>query len=213
MKAVTLAAATLAVLSTPALAGGPTIVEPDPMPAAMAAPAEVTDWSGAYAGLAIGRTSGDFDDVTNGGTFDYDNGRAVGAFAGYNIQRGSLVYGGELSFGKVSDMALLGPTLGGDDTVDSLLDLRGRVGFSLGRALIYGSIGYARANTTVNATDSVDLSGTSYGVGVDYRLGNSVFLGLDYVSRNVDGTDTNPSNTFDIDSKIDTLSLRFGVKF
>lgn len=46
MKALTLAAA-LAALTTPALAGGPTVVAEDPMPEAMAAPVAAHDWSGA----------------------------------------------------------------------------------------------------------------------------------------------------------------------
>ncbi len=213
MKTLTLAAATVAAMSTPLLAGGPTVIANDPMPAAAAAPADATNWSGAYAGLSFGRSSGDLEDLTNGGAFEYDDGRVLGAFVGYNLQRGSLVYGGELGFGRVSDMTLVGAILGGDDTLDSLLDLRGRVGFAFGNALVFGSVGYAKANTTINGTDSASLSGTSYGLGLDYKLGSRAFVGVDYVRRNVDGTNTNPGNTFDIESDIDTVNLRVGLSF
>ena len=117
MKAVTLAAATLAVLSTPALAGGPTIVEPDPMPAAMAAPVEVHDWSGAYVGLSYGRTNNDL--TLDSMPFDANDGTTTGFFAGYLMQRGNFVYGGELSVGNINDAGLTAaPTIEFTKSID-----------------------------------------------------------------------------------------------
>lgn len=195
-------------------AGGPIVVPADPVPAAATAPAAALDWSGAYGGLTYGRTSGDFFSIVpTPFTYDYDNGRALGGFLGYNFQRGNLVYGAELAYASVSDMVLGAPGLGGDDTVDNLLDLRARLGVAAGRALIYGAVGYSRAGTTVNGVDSVDLSGPSLGLGVDYMVSQRMFVGLDYTRRDLSGTDDNPLNTFDIDSKISTVTLRLGLTF
>lgn len=210
MKAVTLAAATLAALSTPVLAGGPTIVEPDPMPA-VAAPASSTDWSGPYAGLSYGRFSGDFTSSVGVMSFptDYESSNGPGAFLGYNFQRGQMVYGGELSYSKTSMMIIAD----GDDFLDSLIDLRGRVGYSVGRALVYGSVGYSRGDLTINGTDNPTVSGASFGVGVDVKVTQQVFVGIDYTSRNLSGTNENPANTFDMDTTVKSVGLRVGISF
>jgi outer membrane immunogenic protein len=211
MKALPLAAAALAALATPTLAGGPTVIADDPMPAAMAAPAPVTDWSGPYAGLSYGRFSGDFSTTVGLATtpFDYDSDTGAGAFVGYNVQRGQLVYGGELSYSRTSMLIIAD----GDDFLDSLIDLRGRLGFSLGKALIYGSVGYSRGDLTINGVDNPTVSGSSYGVGIDVKMTQKLFVGVDYTSRNLSGTNDNPANTFDIDTKVNSVGLRVGFSF
>lgn len=198
--------------ASPSHAGGPTVVAADPVPEPLPAPAVGADWSGPYAGLSFGRSSGDMD-MAPFGLFDYEDGRATGAFLGYNLQRGNLVYGGELSYASVTGMVFSDATLGDDDTVDSLLELRGRVGYSLGNALLYGAAGLARGTYTLNTIDSPTASGTSLGLGLDYRMTDQVFLGLDYTRRTMSGTNENPGNTFDFDSAINSLSLRVGMSF
>lgn len=208
----TLTAVALLALASPIHAGGPTLVGTDPVPEAMPAPAAGVDWSGPYAGLSYGRTSGEMD-MEGFGLFDYTDGRATGAFLGYNLQRGKLVYGGELSYAKVSGMAFSDTSLGGDDTVDSLLELRGRVGYSLGNALIYGAFGLAKGNYTLNGTDKPTATGTSLGLGMDYKVTDQVFVGLDYTRRTMDGTNPNPGLPFNFDAPVNSLSLRLGLSF
>ncbi len=101
----------------------------------------------------------------------------------------------------------------GDDTLDSLLDLRARVGFSAGNALIYGAVGYSRGELIVDGGDSTTLSGMSFGVGVDYLVTSAVFVGLDYTSRKLDGTVDAGIGSFDTDGKVNTVGLRLGIKF
>lgn len=196
----------------PLLAGGPTVVGTDPVPEAMPAPVSSVDWSGPYAGLSYGRTSGNMDMVPFG-LFDYTDGHATGGFLGYNLQRGKLVYGGELSYASVSGMVFADTSLGGNDTVDSLLELRGRVGYSLGNALIYGSFGLTKGNYTLNTIDKPTASGTSLGLGLDYKMTEQIFVGLDYTRRKMDGTNENPGNTFDFESPINSVTLRVGLSF
>ena len=116
MKSLVLAAAAVAAISSSAFAGGPTVVADDPMPDAMAAPAAAHDWSGPYVGLSYGRTSADIDFSTTG-AFDFNDGKAAGLYAGYLFQRGQLVYGGELAFGRINDAFVPGG-FGDDDDND-----------------------------------------------------------------------------------------------
>lgn len=205
-------AAVLAVLAAPSFAGGPVAVAQEPVVVAPVAPAvEAVDWTGGYVGLSFGAASGDAE--ADGLSFDYDNGTAASILAGYNIQNGSFVYGAELGYTSVSDMVLSGEENGGDDTFDSLVDLRGRLGYSTGNALFYGALGYAWADTTINGTDSASADGLSLGLGVDYLVTETVFVGLDYTSRNLEGSNDNPDNAFDFDTSMDTVSFRVGLTF
>lgn len=210
MKKLMLASAALTALASPTFAGGPLVVSEDPVAAYDPEPVNsAVDWSGAYAGLSYGRTSGDITDTSS--EYDFDRGTAVGAFVGYNLQRGNLVYGGELAYSKVSDMTILDGT--GDDTIDSLLDLRARLGFAAGKALLYGAVGYSRGELTFNGGDSFTLSGTSLGLGVDYLVTNSLFVGLDYTSRKLEGTVGTGLGSFESDGRVNTLGLRVGFNF
>ncbi len=212
MKTTMFAAAALAVLAAPTFAGGPIAVAEEPAPVAPVAPvAQLADWTGPYIGVAFGGTSGDAE--TGGLSFDYDNGTAASILAGYNFQNGNFVYGGELAYSSVSDMVLAPVVNGGDDTLDSMVDLRGRLGYATGNALFYGALGYAWADTTINGTDSASADGMSLGVGVDYLVNDQFFLGLDYTSRDLSGTNENPANTFDFDTTVNTVSLRLGLSF
>jgi outer membrane immunogenic protein len=196
----------------PLLAGGPTIIGTDPVPAATPAPASGVDWSGPYAGLSYGRATSTLD-LPAFGEFDFDDGRVTGAFLGYNLQRGKLVYGGELSYGSVAGMVLNDPDLGGDDTIDSLMGLRGRVGYTLGNALIYGAVGLSKGSMTFNGIDKPTVSGTSFALGMDYQFTDQIFVGLDYSRLKLDGTNDNPSNAFEIIAPVSVVSLRVGLSF
>ena len=210
MNKLMLATAALTAFAVPGFAGGPMVVPEDPVTAYDTVPVSpAVDWSGPYAGLSYGRGSGDANDGL--ATYDFDRGTAAGVFLGYNVQRGHLVFGGELAYSSISDMTLAGA--GGDDSLDSMLDLRGRLGFSAGRALVYGAVGYSRGEMTVNSTDRATISGTSLGVGIDYLVTNSVFLGVDYTSRKLDGTAEGGLAGFDIDATVNTVGLRLGLKF
>jgi outer membrane immunogenic protein len=196
----------------PLLAGGPTIIDTDPVPEVIPAPASGVDWSGPYAGLNYGRASSTLD-LPAFGEFDYDDGRVTGAFLGYNLQRGNLVYGGELSYGTVAGMVLNDPDLGGDDTVDSLVGLRGRVGYTLGNALIYGAVGLSKSSITFNRVFKPTVSGTSFALGMDYQFTDQIFVGLDYSRLKLDGTNVDPNNAFEIIAPMSVVSLRVGLSF
>ncbi|KAF0114746.1 MAG: hypothetical protein FD150_1385 [Rhodobacteraceae bacterium] len=127
MKVLKLAAA-IAALATPTFAGGPTLVEADPMPEAMAAPVAAYDWSGFYAGLSYGRTTNsEIVDTTIGPVYQLSKGSVSGLHLGYLAQRSRFVFGGELSYMKYDDVIMAG--LAGYH-MDRTLDLKGRLGFA-----------------------------------------------------------------------------------
>ena len=115
------ALAITAASSTMALAGGLGASPSDPALAVAATPTAVpADWTGFYAGLGYGRSSGDIDFIPSPAQ-ELDSGTATSAFVGYLWQRNSFVYGGELAYTKLSDAFVTGFT----SEVDRSIDLKG----------------------------------------------------------------------------------------
>ena len=175
--------------------------------------AQSADWTGFYVGGSYSDTS-DEDDLSNGGAFayslDYD-GSGLGLFAGYNMQRGNLVYGAELAATPYTT----GNPADHTGTRNHYFDFKGRLGYSAGSALIYGVLGYSTA-TTVESPGNVDIdtNGINYGVGVDYMVSDRFFMGVELLQRNLDGDYTTsgfPGWTFD--GRSQSVSLRGGFKF
>lgn len=182
---------------------GPVDVPP-PLP-----PVVIADepFEGFYVGLEYGFAQGDItrEDLLTAPvplTFEPD-GSVWGGFAGYNVQNGSLIYGGEvrlLHFDGVSE---------GVFEFEDVLDIRARVGFAASDALmIYGALGYSTASAVAGGVD-VDLDGFNYGAGVEYNLTESWFVGADVTGRQVDGE----TPFFSYDGTLNTATLRVGFRF
>jgi len=150
-----------AVLATPALAGGPIEVAPEPMVTAAPAPvyAPSADWGGFYAGVQLGYADID----SNGADLD-GNGLLGGIHAGYRWDFGQFVAGAELDYDKAS-----GIDLGTDGTLDDVARLKLIGGADLGNSLVYATAGAARASATV-AGDSLSDNGWFIGAGVDVAV-------------------------------------------
>jgi outer membrane immunogenic protein len=161
-------------------------------------------WGGAYGGLTFSKTSGDmiYDD---GGVYDLD-GQSTGALLGYNYSSGTWVFGAELAYSK-GRIEEVGNTNFG---FESALDLKARAGYEIGSALVYATVG-----RTVTQWDegglSFDGNGLLYGVGIDYLVSPSFFIGAEYVARDVT-SDWNAIGST-LDANMNTLSLRAGIKF
>jgi opacity protein-like surface antigen len=158
-----------------------------------------------YIGLEIGHGMGTgTEQVSPTASFplDYD-GTAYGVFAGYNVQNGSLVYGGELRFLHLD----FEDTVSGFE-VDSVIDLRARVGFAASDALlVYGAVGYSSAEAA--AAGSFTMTGFNYGAGAEYNVSESFFVGVDLTGRDLEGSD----GGFDYDGTVNTATLRVGFRF
>ncbi|MEQ8365810.1 MAG: outer membrane beta-barrel protein [Roseicyclus sp.] len=196
--------ATLVFATGAALAEGGNAAPPPP-PVIVAQ----TGFEGLYAGLEFGLGLGGSINNTASpdGIPDFEDGSAFGVFVGYNWQRDSLVFGGDLRY-----LAFDGMTTdaggGAIIEVDNVIDLRGRLGFDAGDTLFYGAVGYSLANAT-DAGGSFDMDGFNYGLGVEYNLNEDLFVGLDYTGREMDGT----SGAANYESSLDTLTLRLGLRF
>ena len=169
------------------------------------------DWSGFYGGLSVGGNLDGTIDVYDAGGLDeratLDGGSVTGLFGGYLVQRGAGVYGGEVSYST----AEIGTEEFADNRVGDFIDVKARAGYATGRALIYGTVGYAQGTFSQLSTE-VDLDGFIYGVGVDYQFNNRFFAGAEYLKRDIEGPIImSPGSTLKADPA--TLSLRVGMRF
>lgn len=205
MKRISITIVAILTASNTAFADGLSAPLPESEPVVVENAASGADWSGIYGGVSFSRFSGG---ASDGFPHDYEPETVPGAFFGYNFQRGRIVFGGELGYSNNSMMIIAD----GDDFLNPVFDLRGRVGYSVGRTLVYGFAGYSRAAMTVNGVvDDAIVTGPNYGVGVDLTVGKKLFVGLDYSIRNMTGTAT--SGNFDIDTDVKNLGIRVGMAF
>jgi outer membrane immunogenic protein len=200
MKAFALAATIAGLGAGSALAGG--IGEPatEPMVAApvAAAPAhQGRDWTGFYAGAQLGYADLD----SNGAGLDGD-GPVVGVHGGYRYDFGQAVIGAELDY-DFADIDL-GADLG---TLDEVGRVKLMAGADLGRALVYGTAGYAQAKATVGGAD-LSGDGAFGGFGVDYAINDSFTVGSEVLFHSFDDFD---DTGVDLDAT--TVTARVGFRF
>ncbi len=213
LSALTAAVALFALPTSVSAEGGQ--AHPAPAPVVIAEPAPVTDWSGAYAGLSYGRVEAvTINPAIANSETEFTDGNVMGLFAGYNLQNGRVVYGGEIAYHQIDgvESVISGPAT----NFDTLLDVRARAGMTYGTALFYGAVGYSHAhyNTLVLAVPpeaEADFTGFSLGLGAELQLTERVVLGVDYTMRELSGT-IEPGN-FDREAELDTLTLRASFRF
>ena len=159
--------------------------------------APVEPWTGPYVGINGGYAWGGNSNATGyspvigsysivgGGAVDAafgSNGWFGGAQAGYNWQRGNLVLGieADIQGGDIKGSA----TTAGPTTAENSLDwfgtVRGRVGYAVGSALLYGTGGFAAGGvqdklTAGGTTVKHDATATGYaaGGGLEYAFSPS----------------------------------------
>lgn len=183
--------------ATATAASAGTIVVPVADPVIAPAPA-LPSWQGFYAGATLGWATGEATFPTSPplaiDSFTY------GGFAGYNhILDSGFVIGGEIAATVLS----LNDRFGG--AVNTVFDAKLRAGVEAGRALIYASGGYSRSWDNAGNVGS----GWNVGAGVDYLVTDSLFVGAEYVYRDITDTAT-PSNWRD---RFHTVQMRAGIKF
>ena len=203
--------ATIAILSgTASLAGGMDGPETPLAPTPPASAPAVTDFSGAYGGLGFGTVQGEFGSGGRDDDFDFNDGTSVSVFGGYNLQNGNIVYGGEIAYHNNSDFFVV-PGFGNDDVIDSMIDLRGRIGYVVGDAMVYGAVGYSFGDYEEPYGFLAEMSGPSVGIGADYKVTENLFVGGDYTMRMLEGE----GGEFDLDTaaNVSTFTLRVGYSF
>ncbi len=146
------------------------------------------NWGGLYAGLNGGYGwSGNTDYLDPTGGFG-------GGQVGYNFQRGNIVFGVEADFqgAGISDSNSYAKS-----EMDYFGTVRGRVGYAFGRALVYGTGGFAFGDVQNSNGGSHPWSasetqtGWVAGGGVEYKLAPNWSGKVEYQYLNLDATDPN----------------------
>lgn len=139
-------------------------------------------WAGFYLGGHIGST---FEDelVVDGLAGDVDEALAGGIHAGYNWQRGTLVYGLETDFGVIDD------EFQGDAVTSYLATVRARLGYAFGNTLAYGTGGLALLSfdEEIDDGDFDDPSvGFVVGGGLEHKFSPNWSLGVEGLYYEID---------------------------
>ena len=209
----TICAALITVMASTATALAADAIEVAPGPPVTQettyAPAAI--WSGFYAGAFAGYAWGTFDSTA--GDIDGD-GWLGGAFGGYQLQDGALVYGAESDLGFSGASGSVG-TVDVDQGVFG--SVRARLGYAFDPVLAYGTAGLAATRaelTDPTGSDSNTHLGWTVGAGADALLTESVFGRLEnsyteYESKNFNTPATAVSSGFSDHS----VRAGIGVKF
>ncbi|MCT8990840.1 porin family protein [Chelativorans sp. SCAU2101] len=212
------AAAALASVAIPAYAADVVYEQPPAPPAAPMEVAPVATWAGPYAGVALGYGFNGSTEATNaaGVTNDIDTDGFVGnAFAGWNWQSGSFVYGveGDIGYnGMDGDNAGLSTEGGVDGTI------RARLGFAAtDNVLVYGTAGGAGGRhelSDATSSDDQTLWGWTAGAGVDVKVTDQSFARLEYRYTDL-GSETFSlaSGDYDVDVTSHKVLVGFGMSF
>lgn len=176
---------------------------------------DASAWSGFYAGVQAGAGQGDME-YEPGNIYDLD-GHAAGVFVGYMVANGAFAYGGELAYSPTT-FHQVNQTSGveyPDQTLDNMLDIKGRVGYAAGNALIYGVLGLEFAEHQEGVPNWVERAhGPIFGLGVDLKLSERLFFGLEVLRRNADNSTIDNSGPIDgFTTDMTTVSLRVGMTF
>ena len=156
-------------------------------PIAVAAP--YMSWNGFYIGIQGGYAWGDTDmalafvePATQFGNHKTDGG-LFGGTAGINWQSGAWVFGLEGDYGWAGirgSTSCVGDTLTCSSRINSFGTGRGRIGYSFGNAMIYGTGGAAFGNLRVRVSDGVNSAsaeefrvGWTAGGGVEWMFGGN----------------------------------------
>jgi outer membrane immunogenic protein len=241
----------VALLSGPSAAYAADIYHAPPPPASYPAPVYVppNTWAGFYVGLNGGYgwgSGGDSILYNDGGAGSFAGGdqssraQPQGAFGGgqigYNLQSGSLVYGVEADFqgaglsDRFSGATGLGNSFTSRESTDWFGTVRGRLGYSFGRTLLYATGGLAygdvrqRAMVSDAGGDSLTLgnsstqTGYAVGGGLEYKIAPAWSLKAEYQyidlgTEKLNGIDSNavPVSTNGLDTAFHTA--RIGLNY
>ncbi len=201
-------------LASTALAGSPDTLVYQAPPQVVAPAAAAADWSGFYAGGMVSFDSAglvqlfDTNNGSPGASSPMNDNTSFGGFAGYNFQRGAFVFGGEFAVSSGGLTATVNPLI----RYEEVFDLKARAGYSFGSAMVYGVVGGSYSNLQWSQVFNVPSTGLTYGAGVEYMIGQQIFIGAEYLVRDLTGE---RDDGFPEEARITTQSaqLRVGWHF
>lgn len=168
-------------------------------------------WDGFHAGVhgGFGWADGRFSAGGTSQTFDFDGAR-FGGFAGYNWTLSpSIVAGIEADLNYDGNEE----TYGGDTASTAIAGgVRGRVGYSLDRTLIYAAGGWTATRFEINGGSDAEktLHGWTIGAGVDHAFTDRVFGRLEYRYNDYGKADV---AGVDVDFDQHVINAGIGVRF
>lgn len=183
-------------LAVPALAGGYSApVTEAPVAAPVVAAPVGADWTGGYVGAQIGYGDASAGAVDGGGA-------TYGLRGGYDWDLGNWVVGAGVDWDKTEiDLGT------GTDNIDNIARLKLRAGYDLGRTLVYGTGGLARAKADLGGVSRSD-NGWFAGIGAEYALNGRWTLGGEVLHNQFDDFDNTGT---DLDAT--TASVNVGFRF
>lgn len=184
--------------------------------------AGLADFTGAYVGGAVSNTSSQFEaDAEDifGSDLDLalEDSVAISALAGYQVQSGNLVYGGEIAISSTSDVSggsFFDFEFGDDVTFDAVAtDIKGRLGYVVADGfMVYGTAGLTTMTIESDGGEE-DAEGFVIGAGVDYLVTENIILGAEFANRQVEGSADIFGDEVDIDLNVNAVALRASFKF
>ncbi|APX25651.1 MAG: hypothetical protein CML50_10025 [Rhodobacteraceae bacterium] len=188
-------------LATPVFAGSMTAPSPEPAPTVPVTPAPAQlggDWTGASTGLQLGYGYADPD----GAEDEPSDGAVYGLRAFYDHDFGNWVAGGGVEYDGTNI------DLGDAGDLDSMAKVGGRVGYDLGRSMVYGTGGYAHATTDGGSLDAGSSDGYYVGAGMETFVADNVT-----VSGEVTYNEFNDFDADDLDVGATTATVGLNYRF
>ena len=127
----------------------------------------------------------------------------------------------QASLKSAADGASTSGTNSGSATIEDHLTFYIQPGFVMGNTMIYGTLGYSRADieatwesvSSTNSTKVQHMTGTKIGAGVKHVFDGGIFIKLDYSETDYDAvsyvTSNNTKVTGDIDNEVGALSMGY----
>lgn len=169
-----------------------------------------TGWDGAYIGGTGTYQWGNVDPGHENGA----TGLGAGLYGGYNVQNGQVVFGGEADV----NYSGVDKTVNNVNTKENLNGtIRGRVGYDLNPALVYGTAGIAVGNITskdATSSDTKTMYGLTVGAGLETKITDQVTARTEYRYTNyADQTFGLKSGNVDRGFADHSVRVGLGVRF
>ena len=177
-------------------------------PAPYVAPVPVFTWTGFYAGVNAGYGWGSQKGTADAAYGSLD-GAQIGGTAGYNYQMGQIVLGMEGDMDWSNAKSTNGANVSKQTSIGTV---RGRLGYSVDRVLLFTTGGYAGGSVerSVGANSAKDWhNGYALGAGMEYAITNNVSAKAEYLYTDLASkTDTGVSR-----AGLTQNTVRMGVNY
>lgn len=209
MQAMKSGLAVLILSGTTAMAGGFTAPVESPIimaPVETVISQDMSDWSGAYAGIQAAKVDGKLKFPGQASTDQ--SGRAMGVHGGYLHDMGQFVLGGELAYNKLSNIKADGSSRSTDG---SALSAKALAGYDLGRVMPYATAGIERVSLDGAGPNGADLKDTGYvyGLGAKFKATDRIMVGAEVLRH--DFKDMGKEKGTSLDAT--TVGVNVGFRF